>query len=72
MRHLLGQLANVLEQNEGDEPMDAVVRRFWSRTTASPRMRVDARGVVVDLAHWSKTRDELAEADRRHRGGSQS
>jgi hypothetical protein len=56
MRHLLGQLANVLEQNEGDEPMDAVVRRFWSRTTSSPRMRVDARGVVVDLAHWSKAR----------------
>jgi hypothetical protein len=59
MRHRLGQLAKVLEQNEQnerDEPMDAVVRRFWSRTTSSPRVWSEARGVVVDLAHWSKTR----------------
>jgi hypothetical protein len=60
MRQPLAQLAHVFEKDVGDEPMDAVVRRFWSRTKPSPAKRIGARDgeqpVVVDLALWSTTR----------------
>jgi hypothetical protein len=59
MRQPLAQLAHVFEKDVGDEPMDAVVRRFWSRTTASPATRIGRgngeQAVVVDLALWSTT-----------------
>jgi hypothetical protein len=64
MRQPLAQLAHVFEKDVGDEPMDAVVRRFWSRTTPSRGERVGARigeqAVVVDLALWSTTRGRPA------------
>jgi hypothetical protein len=60
MRQPLAQLAHVFEKDAGDEPMDAVVRRFWSRTTPSRGERIGPRigeqAVVVDLALWSTTR----------------
>jgi hypothetical protein len=60
MRQPLAQLAHVFEKDVGDEPMDAVVRRFWSRTTPSRRERIEPRigqhAEVVDLALWSMTR----------------
>jgi hypothetical protein len=60
MRQPLVQLAHVFEKDVGDEPMDAVVRRFWSRTTPSGGERTGRgsgeRPVVVDLALWSMTR----------------
>ena len=64
MRQPLAQLAHVFENDVGDEPMDAVVRRFWSTTTPlrgeriGPRIgaRIGEQAVVVDLALWSMTR----------------
>jgi hypothetical protein len=58
------KLVQVLEKNDDDEPMDAVVRRFWSRT---PRLsganasagRTTTLGVgapIVDLAAWAQAR----------------
>ena len=48
------RLVQVLESNDGDEPMDAVVRRFWSRTRRPARSHaqggVDLQAQVVDLA----------------------
>jgi hypothetical protein len=53
------RLAQVLEKDDEDEPMDAVVRRFWSRTTqASPTPNTGTGGLarVVDLAHARRAR----------------
>jgi hypothetical protein len=55
------RLVQVLESNEGDEPMDAVVRRFWSRTTRfSGGLSGSGNGPsgarVVDLAGWVRAR----------------
>jgi hypothetical protein len=51
------RLVQVLESNDGDEPMDAVVRRFWSRTTHHSGTRGRSTGAhVVDLAGWARAR----------------
>jgi hypothetical protein len=42
------RLAQVLEKDDEDEPMDAVVRRFWSRTERPTQPSGPA--LVVDLA----------------------
>jgi hypothetical protein len=47
-------LAHALRE-ERDEPMDTVVRRFWSRTTP-PRVE-GSSGNVVDLALARAARD---------------
>jgi hypothetical protein len=60
------RLAQVLERDDEDEPMDAVVRRFWSRTKSplpNGVVREHARegvlrehSTVVDLARarWAR------------------
>jgi hypothetical protein len=57
------RLAQVLERDDEDEPMDAVVRRFWSRTTPLPvrDARTGAPARVVDLA---RARSARAHGDR--------
>jgi hypothetical protein len=62
------RLVQVLDSDDDNEPMDVVVRRFWSRTkTYSPvcaPVREDARegarkgapAQVVDLAHARSAR----------------
>ena len=50
------KLVQVLERDDEDEPMDAVVRRFWSRTTQASPTRAGALAGVVDLAHARRTR----------------
>jgi predicted kinase len=49
------QLALALDRSDGDESMDAVVRRFWSRSRPAHGARGEGHPVVVDLALWSKT-----------------
>jgi hypothetical protein len=56
------RLVMVLEREDGDEPMDAVVRRFWSR--AAPlrggdreQRREHPPAIVVDLALARAARD---------------
>ncbi len=56
-----GSLAKVLQgadETERNEPMDAVVRRFWSRT--KERTANAAGANVVDLAEWVRRRGEPA------------
>ncbi len=36
------RLAQVLERDDEDEPMDTVVRRFWSRTRSALRTQTSA------------------------------
>ena len=63
MRRHLAQLAHVFETNDEDESMDAVVRRFWSRTKAASGGQIERNSggsVVVDLARWSKTHGQCA------------
>jgi hypothetical protein len=43
------RLVQVLERDDEDEPMDAVVRRFWSRTPPHTT-HTGAPAQVVDLA----------------------
>jgi len=67
MRRQLAQraeLTRALEDNDRDEPMDAVVRRFWSRTRPSRGTRSEAGAVVVDLLLWAKTRGQGANVKR--------
>ena len=42
----------MLEKDDGNEPMDVVVRRFWSRTTPLSATHPGATPRVVDLATW--------------------
>lgn len=49
-------LSRVFEANDREEPMDAVVRRFWSRTPPAAVAHAGAGGVVVDLARWKSAR----------------
>ncbi|HEX4449087.1 MAG TPA: hypothetical protein VH044_20240 [Polyangiaceae bacterium] len=44
-------------REERDEPMDTVVRRFWSQTTP-PRVGDGSSGTVVDIAHARAARDQ--------------
>jgi hypothetical protein len=60
------KLVQVLEKNDDDEPMDAVVRRFWSRTPRLPGANASADAgraatpgvgaTLVDLAAWVQAR----------------
>ena len=50
------KLVQVLERDDEDEPMDAVVRRFWSRTTQASPTKNGALAPVVDLAHARQAR----------------
>ena len=50
------RLVQVLEKDEGHEPMDAVVRRFWSHTTLATKVAEGRGGQVVDLAAWALAR----------------
>ena len=56
----LAQLARLFEKNDGDEPMDVVVRRFWSRTRPALGRPVETEGVVVDLSEWAHARGKDA------------
>ncbi len=54
MRKRLAQVLQASEAGDEDEPMDAVVRRFWSRTSRPTQSQahagVDLQAQVVDLA----------------------
>jgi hypothetical protein len=53
------RLVQVLRKDDRDEPMDALVRRFWmhSRTSALlPNTNDPTRARVVDLASWVRAR----------------
>jgi hypothetical protein len=52
------RLVQVLEKDDGNEPMDAVVRRFWSRTTPLSGTNSEATPRVVDLASWVRERSK--------------
>jgi hypothetical protein len=45
------RLAQVLERDDEDEPMDAVVRRFWSRTKSPLPTKTTAPARVVSGEH---------------------
>jgi hypothetical protein len=63
------RLVQVLERDDEDEPMDAVVRRFWSRTTplsptksgghAKPVVREHAQVVDLALARHARVHRQL-------------
>jgi hypothetical protein len=53
------RLVQVLEKDDEGEPMDAVVRRFWSRTAALSPTKSGEHAKIVDLA--------LARRARAHR-----
>jgi hypothetical protein len=52
------RLVHVLEKDDGNEPMDAVVRRFWSRTTPRSGTDLGSTPRVVDLASWVRDRSK--------------
>jgi hypothetical protein len=54
MKRHVAQLAHAFE-DDGDESMDAVVRRFWTKTRPLSGGRGEP-AVVVDLQLWSKAR----------------
>jgi hypothetical protein len=71
------RLVQVLERDDEDEPMDAVVRRFWSRTTppsptttkyANGVLRVNAKVVVREHAK-SVVREHANGVVREHANG---
>lgn len=45
------RLAQVLERDDEDEPMDAVVRRFWSRTKSPLSTKTSALARAVPREH---------------------
>jgi hypothetical protein len=52
------RLVQVLEKDDGNEPMDVVVRRFWSRTTPLSANHPGVTPRVVDLATWARDRSK--------------
>ncbi len=48
------RLVQVLTKDDRDEPMDALVRRFWSQGTRVASAPTEGR--VVDLAGWVRAR----------------
>jgi hypothetical protein len=50
MRKMLSQVLQGLERDDEDEPMDTVVRRFWSRTAPLSPNRSGEPARVFDLA----------------------
>jgi hypothetical protein len=50
MRKRLSQVLQGLERDDEGEPMDTVVRRFWSRTTPPSPTRSCEHARVFDLA----------------------
>jgi hypothetical protein len=55
------RFVQVLEREEGEHPMNSVVRRFWSREPVLANEVGGAKRVaqVVDLAGWSRARAEI-------------
>jgi hypothetical protein len=51
------RLSQVLGKEDRDEPMDAVVRRFWSHGSRSaPQAQGPVEARVIDLAAWVSAR----------------
>jgi hypothetical protein len=51
------RFVQVLRSEEGDDVMDAVVRRFWTRAIPIPaRVAHPVDAQVVDLARWARGR----------------
>jgi len=51
------ELVQVLRSEEGDDGMDAVVRRFWTRASPLPaRVARPAAAEIVDLARYAQRR----------------
>ena len=50
------RLVQVLTKDDRDEPMDALVRRFWSQSARRPIGPTGAG--VVDLSSWRRARDK--------------